>query len=423
MVFSMRTLDFKKIVESFSVIEQFLGKGWLEKQLAIVNSQKPSANSHINHSFLERTPQFHPFALTFRNAVRAFQECISKKYLKVTQELMDVTVLADYIKSLSIIGIVDRAGNPVNLNLIKKLSSRFKNLYDFEKVRYELQISSAYARRYRHIYFVQESKVQGEKTPDLYLKFNSQIIQIECKKKDNLSERDRKNNDIWKKIAIRCLDYMGKNKLNYLVIFRFDSDPTPNKVDEAYQYFMKIVQESKTDISEIKAPDFSVEIEKIAEPDELIPISRFKTFKRNEYFDNEFFSGHCNEPTISPTSIFKNPKFVCFKSKEYPDRIKLVLRSLREAKEQIIEGIPSLIYIEMNPSVMRDEDFPILEEKILELLESKINAVILTMPPVIGINDIGGSYLHKAKVILNPRPASPLPTNFEIIGTAKEAQN
>lgn len=261
-----------------------------------------------------------------------------------------------------------------------------------------------------------ESKKWKEKTPDLYVVIDGQRVQIECKKKDDLTLRDRKNNEVWRELSVRLLDFMTEKRLSYLVILRFDKDPMYSQVESYFSVTKKLLARDGGNIRKARGRGFSVEIKKIAEYDDLLTTSVFKDLKREEYFDFETFSCLSDQRGITQDSILKNLKIVCFKSKQLPDRISGVVRSFKKARQQIGRGMPGLIYVELNPTNLKDSDFVILEQEITKRFESRINAAILTRPPLLSLDEKGGTYSHKSKVIENPYAAIPLPEKFEIIG-------
>lgn len=405
----MRVLEFKDITEAFREIELFFGEEWILAELEKLNSQIPNKNP-TRHDFLRIKMPFHPFILIWRNALKDYDICITNKYLKITQDLLEITLLGDYLKRLKNIGLVDAECNKVG-NCLKELNHRFKDHDEFEKVRYELQIAAAYSLKYETNFVNRTSK----KTPDLYIDYNDIFIQIECKKKDNLSLRDKNNNEIWTELAIKFLNFMAINNLNYILIIRFNKDPNKIIANQCLDFAISLLDKKLEGIFQHNS-GFSAELEIISKQDEIIVPSDFQKLKRNEYFDNEFFSVSSNEKGISEKSLLKNPKVVCFKSNELPDRITSVIGSYKKAKKQLSEDLPGLIYIEMNPVNFKDEDFVLLERKIKNNFLKKVNAVILTVPPLININMDFGQYTHKSKVILNPDAAFPLPEGFEIIG-------
>lgn len=405
----MRILEFKDITEAFREIELFFGKEWILVELEKLNSQKPNINP-TRHDFLKVKMPFHPFILTWRNALRDYDTCITNRYLRITQDLLEITLLGDYLKRLKNIGLLDAECNKIG-NSLKELNHRFKDHYEFEKVRYELQIAATYSLKYETNFVNRTNK----KTPDFYINYNGAFIQIECKKKDNLSLRDKNNNEIWTELAVEFLNFMAKNNLNYLLIVRFNTDPNKTTANQCLDFVINLLDKRLEGVFQHNS-GFSAELEIISKQDEIINPSDFQKLKRNEYFDNEFFSVSSNEMGISEKSLLKNPRFVCFKSNELPDRITSVISSYKKAKKQLSENFPGLIYIEMNPVNFRDEDFVLLERKIKNNFIKKVNAVILTVPPSIDINVDFGQYSHKSKVILNPNTRFPLPEGFEIIG-------
>jgi len=411
----MRILDVKDIKKSFQNIESIFGKNWLEEELTRIASRKPT-NTPTTHAFLRRKEEFHPFIPRLRNALADWERCLKSRYLKVTQDLVDVTAFGNYLGRLKCIGIVDREGTVIDESSERKLTERLKNPRSFEKARYELQIASAYSLRYNQVYFILESKKWRAKTPDLHVVIDGQRVQIECKKKDDLTLRDKKNNEVWRELSVKLLDLMTKKRLSYLVILRFDEDPIYDQLETYFSVAKKLIEKDGRNTRKARGLGFAVEIQRIAKYDDFLTTSIFKDLKRQEYFDFETFSCFSDQKGITQDSVIKNLKIVCFKSKQLPDRIRGVVRSFRKAKLQMGHGMPGLIYVELNPTNLKDSDFVIMEKEIAKRFESNINAAILTRPPLLSLDEKGGIYSHKSKVIENPYATIPLSEKFEIIG-------
>lgn len=233
-----------------------------------------------------------------------------------------------------------------------------------------------------------------------------------------MSKRDKTNKLHWDELAIKTLNFMTESDINYLSIIRFEKDPSDVSAKKCLSYTIDLLKEQKEGVFKHKL-GFSVELKKIAENDEILTSSFTEDFKREEYFESEYVSFQSNEEGISKNSLIKNPKIICFKSKELPDRVNSVIRTIRKAKKQLRSDLPGIIYIEINPNNFQPHDFDILERKIKEHFSDSINAVVLTKAPDIKINDEFGQYTHKSQVILNEKCKLTLPEKFEIIGTSK----
>lgn len=412
----MREFKFGDITNSFYSIEKFFGKKWLDDELGKYSEHKKRNVDLEKHDYLLEETKYHPFILTWKNALEQYQKCIAQRRSIPSQSLLEVAALGDYLKELENIKIVDENQEIISQNAWKKLNVRFKDPKSYEHARFELQIAAVYSKKY-NVAFVQESH---NKNPDLLVWKDDIHVQIECKKKENLSFIEKQNNSILDKLRVKILNYLTSEKKNFLIILRFRNNPQAEKIEEYFTFCKKLI--GKEDLVVKKASDellLTVEIIPLVEYDKRVPITYLQKFKRpNEYFDKEVHSYQSLEKRISNDTIIKNPKIVCIKTETnlIPLRIRSVIASYKKAVKQLTFNFPSLIYIELNPVNITDEDFLILDKKIEKRFSDKPNAVILSRSPIIQISDDYGEYSHKSKVIINKKAKLGLEPSFSIIG-------
>ncbi|MDO8623651.1 MAG: hypothetical protein Q7R52_05390 [archaeon] len=411
----MEILDFKDITKSFYEIESFLGKEWINKQMNLIKSQK-EINDPTKHNFLLKKQEYHPFILTWKNALEQYQKCINNKFLESSDDLIKISVLGDYLSQLDKIKVIDINRTITDTNPKEKLKQRFIDLKTYEKVQFELQVASIYSKSY-DVSFIEETLTS--RTPDLIIKTDNFEVQIECKKKEDFSFIEKENNEIWQGLSVNILNYLSIKQKNFLIILNFIKIPSRRFFKDYYKFIKYNIDSNKTGVYKNDFLNLNIEIIEIINPEEIISLDYLNKFKRDEYFVNEYHSFQSKEKNISNATLIKNPKIICIKTQFIPEKIKLVIDSLKKAKEQLIFDIPSLVYIEINPSNLQDSDFIKLEQELNKYFDEKPSAVVLTIPPTLIIESSGGRYSHKSKVIFNNKAKYPL-NDFKIIGLPKE---
>ena len=78
------------------------------------------------------------------------------------------------------------------MGLDGKIRSLIASRELYEKTVYELQVAAAYAKANHQVAFLEEKPVEQIQTPDMII---DEQVEVECKKKDRLSERDRRNEE------------------------------------------------------------------------------------------------------------------------------------------------------------------------------------------------------------------------------------
>jgi hypothetical protein len=122
-------------------------------------------------------------------------------------------------------------------------------------------------------------------------------------------------------------------------------------------------------------------------------------------------------------AFIRNPRIFGFKSAELPDRITSVVKSVKDATQQLSGERPGLIYVNLNmiDRKMIDKDFEKLDRLIKELLKNNSVVSGVTITSEFFERDAQGYvYSHRARVIRNEQAKYPLPSNFEIVGETRD---
>lgn len=437
------SLVFFEISKAFETVEEFVGKEWLEEGIKKLNLRKPPKKL-TKYSFL-RQKEPHPLIWLWKKAIESYQRCIKDQMLQVSEELLQISVLGRDLAQLKDVSIIDKNGNVLKG---KTLKNRFKEKFTdednperFEKAVYEIQIAAGYRRLGYEVFFVEESEKEGEKTYDLQVKIGDEVVYVECKKKDRLSERDRKINVIWNNLIVEILGHLKKK--NYGILIKSQKDPVQNDEKEIMRKIKEMIN-SKNLLNVSKQGKYEIVVFEIVPSVVFTPTYGWAQIEHVDFFYSvyilpeiyriikeeiylDYFTVSADNLDKPPNILWINPKFVGFSLSKPPDRIEGVIDRLEEANKQLPITGPGLIYIQIFPHPrMMEQDFKRLEERIkgkMKIMkEGRINAVILTATFLEKLqNGLGGlAYKHKSRVIPNPNPKSPLPTDFTILGLPDE---
>jgi hypothetical protein len=121
------------------------------------------------------------------------------------------------------------------------------------------------------------------------------------------------------------------------------------------------------------------------------------------------------------TSIHKNPRCFFFRAIDEPDRIKSIINSIETAKKQLSGTKASIIFVDHKVvnQYSYETDMTRIRPLILDLLKNNtsISCVCLTST-IINRSDIGTSYNHHGKTIINENARYQIPIEMKWIVNA-----
>jgi hypothetical protein len=287
-----------------------------------------------------------------------------------------------------------------------------KNIFD--KTLYELQIASNYSKFGYKVEFIDTRANQGLKTPDLVI---SDIVEVECKKKDIHSNRDAKNINQWKEIVTKSSIIMNKYKSNYIMHIKTVKDPQSADVQFILNKLENLIKDKRSGNFFYEEVNITINLSFLSEVNQEFPADRFQV----NVGDELDYATQAMEAMVEDNNVvrIRNPRFFAFKSETVPDRIQSVIESIKQATQQLTGTKPGLIYVNLNQldAKLVPADFDRLEKLARDRLRqnSTITAIILTSE-VFQKEEAGIKYFHKARVIKNSNSKFSLPTNFIISG-------
>jgi len=380
-----------------SEVKDVINREWLNKELQKIESYAPPKDK-TKLSFIGYTDQYHPLAFLIHQVEKQLKAPGANE--NATEEMLRLTQLGE---NLSIL----RQNSTQRLD--HETCNLSASLESYEKTVYELQVAAAYARAKHKVAFLEEKPSEQIQTPDLLI---DDRVEVECKKKDGQTDRDKRNHENWKLIMRKASSMMGYLRCNYAVIVKTQRDPVTEDVEFALkklEYLMKNEQQGRFPFPE---KGIGISLRTLSKID--VPIN-CNSIEFGSSEDLDFFTIAMEKKAGEP--LIRNPRIFGFKSALMPDRIKSVIESVKKARKQLSGDRPGLIYVDLNTmdTQMMELDFRRLDTMVKDQLRnnSTISGAVITSE-VFRRDSRGLVYTHKAKVIRNPEAKHPVP--FKIVG-------
>jgi hypothetical protein len=306
----------------------------------------------------------------------------------------------------------------------QRLVRRLKNIDQFESADFEVEVAAGYSREGCDVEFVEEGT---EKTPDLKVSPKyGRVFYVECKRRDSLTERDKKITTGWTELEARLLRVLGPQRLNYVIVVKANSDPLAGDVEYLYQLIVgsfksggmgHLDTKTKT-VMTIEDPSgrFHIAVQKLAEPDQVIETNWIE-LRGAEDFDRVII-GCESKNEGSGKSFVRNPIMICLKTAIAPDRVSGVVDALRSATCQLPEGGPGIVWIRVADSSWRremGESFErarrLLREQLTGSWNQRVNAVFIMTRVFRNMEEDGLQGLAYSPLIVgidHDNPATPI---------------
>jgi len=370
-------------------------------------------------SNLLRLGRRNPFLLNIHLAEKQIFE--SDGHLSISDQIIKIGVLGYHLDIL-------------NKNKAIGLDYKIEALFTdkFEKIIYEIQVGALFAKNHYQIEFIKENALK--KTPDIVVNFGEKKLEIECKKKDIMTSRDKQNESFWNRITNESNILMNQNKKNLVIILETKNDPNNSDFKPIIQEIKRSIEEIQNEIITIERKSFKIVLKQVEPFDQIVvtPAAAINLetamevlASSEDYYklcgvSNSFIEldhqsiGQWVQDLGNGFMQQKNRRFFGFKSKIMPDRITSVIDSINKANKQLSGDNPGLIFVDQNivDKNIAETDLKRLDHLIKSLLKnnSKISGVVITQ--IIQIRNPGNyrhRYLHGATLFLNEHPKHPVP--------------
>ena len=388
--------NIQRILKARRILEELFGKSWIQeknKEWEEIKIKSKPKDPRISYGYL-RQKEPHPFIRIWNS--------------KNPEDVAYLVSLAENLDTL-------RKGE--EKRTVEGFDRILTDLKEdkFESTVFEALIAAGYAKFGYKIVLPPEGGEREGKNVDIEVKVNDETIYVECKKKSRITDRDRKVSHIWNEIRDHLLSYLSRKSKNYLIIVKFQSDPTNADIEYVEGLLKDYIDKSEEGRFADETKRFGFTLKMIAEKDEVIDDSGFR-IETNESLDNVAMVGDFMVDD-KKNPHYKNPKFIGFKCAIPPDFIKGVEKNFEKARKQIPQEERGLICIEVdNRSTINDlmaiED--IIKRK-MKGQNRRINAVILVMQQYIKEKDYA-ALKWASKIIYNTNPKINLPKGFRMVG-------
>lgn len=377
-------------VSNHTRTNRVLGEGWLENE---VNKAEEAIKGKVI---------LHPSRMS---PTYAWINHLLVSEVKQSKSSNQRALLLDSLE----IDLRDLAG----VTLPSSLRQRLRNDHDFSKTGYELRIAAGFRRLGHLVIWCPPIK---QKHPEfLVLVDDSDILSVECKKRDTRDGYEEEGSRFWRHLQFHLVKKMDEESLNYWI-----------KVSGREFYLADIETLVSEIVSVIKANKYGqfdsgtrryhVEYTHLAEPGESIDIELVNMFPRGDFGVNK---GRRYRSMVGPV---KDPKLIRMEITDDPEhRIKGILRNLKMASKQIIQGLANIVYIDISiPEYEREQaEFSNIANAIRGELATKhrhISAVILTnIYPALTRDEYLG-WRIRTELIVQSKPNVCLPKGFRFPG-------
>ena len=418
-------MNFQNCEDNLQIVVDSLDKEWLEKEIGGIKEIEQSAIKPDQYWL-----RFNPLTFRIYKAKEHLEICRSDKTRKITEEILRVALLGINISTLQKKGVV---GLNEKIQLLMRDSLTSDQL---EQIIYEISTASFFAAKDYQVEFLEPSKIEGRKTPDMLV----MGVEIECKKKDQETIRDRRNEDFWKIIINKSHKIQDQNKTNYCIFITTKEEPTRNIVEKIIQELERLIASSMEGNYDYEM--FSIKLKKLYEFGNEIPskilsnaieslkqdivINEVKELinKKNgseilRQILDERERGEFSQPykVKNGNVIFQNIRAIGLRSNILPDRIKSIENLLNSAKKQLSNSCPGVIFVELNFLTAKQVQGDLIQlEKIIKSIlrnNSRISSVIVTVEGF-PEDEEKIMYYQDAIETKNPNPKFPLPPEFSI---------
>lgn len=372
-------------------VNEVLGADWLKQQVETIRKAK------------KIKPVLHPARMSPAYGWATHHLIVEANSIELGRE----TPLLDSLET----DIMNLSGTRLPSNL----GDRIKDDHDFSKVAYELRIAAGFCRLgHRLIWIPTLNQPHPEFIvflPDL------NFLSVECKKRDKSDGYEQDGAVFWKHFQYKLIVKMKEAALNYWVKLT-SREFNVSHIDSVVAEIISVIQSSEWGQFDSQIGSYQIEYTKLANPGQSISMDVVNMFPRGVFGIN-MGTQKRNQIMVGPV---ENPKLLRLEViDDLEHRIKGVLRNLRTAARQVIEGITNLVYIDINiPEYEREQEefsnFVEAVKQVLAVRHRQISAVVLTnIYPALTLDEYLG-WRIRTELIEHPNPLVRLPSKMAFPG-------
>jgi hypothetical protein len=359
----------------------------------------------LSHRLQLEIPQSKPEDLKTHPLKKAFYNCVCQLNNWPPRDGSDY--INDVIFLLALVAdikIVELAGWDIE---------KLKNTKEFSSRAYEITIGADY--------LANDYKVTSPDPPDFVINSTGGTVHGECKRKQPVSERDKRVSLLWDQLEEFTINVMEDFNKFYGVTFKSQLDPDEQTID----IFKKAISAAlfKDIVGFIEVGNNNhIFCTMLANPGDIFITDQIE-FGINEPVDKVYMSAQMTKLKDGRLE-WKKPRFIAFKSADKTDKVKTVLnslkksvRSLRTAKRECVPGIAHVEIHKHGDDLNHGEYLKALIQEISHILNgrknTRLNCVVLTWHEPIFRDGVLIAYQINKREISHTNPEHPFPSDFE----------
>ncbi len=279
----------------------------------------------------------------------------------------------------------------------------------FDKTFFELIVADYFLKNAANPNFIETRSKDNMKTADLLI---DDTVEIECKKKDQLTDRDKTNNKFWEKMESNLNKWMDIKNVYYSIRVEIDNDLSKDQQDHIIQTIKTIIKKKQSCTGKNKTLGVNLDLQLLIYNQPIIAkgIHWEKDFSDNtDFFNIEFGMKALKGGNAEFSKIYAHS----YKNKNQSDKMKGILNTINKAKKQFSKDRPSMIFINLNNLDKRMDD-PFRKNLKSEIKHffysnSSITAIVLINDEIIPTQ---GKYGLNIEYLLNENARIKLPLKF-----------
>lgn len=383
-----------------------LGAGWLDRRLKKDEQERHMARARNHRKHRVRHQAKHPLVQWYREYQQALAKTNEDQALFESQSAL---LLAAFLSNLS--KAKDCAG-------MAHILERLIEPDEFLAAAFEVEVAVGYLNQGWQVQFVETSQ---KRSPDLEItRSDGSRFWAECKRKDEMTERDLENEAFFNNMKDRLYKVWGPTKQNLGLAIQFAKDPQKSELDDICELALEMGRQLTAAEPENRLPigasmlagRHRVRLHYLAEPDVV------QAYTPIDYGGDhsEFMAEQC--ATLHTGLLMKNPKVFDFRCDIPADKYQSAINSFKSAVGQIPPSGPSVIWIRVpfpDGYGAQLKDLESMASRIQRELTGeynrRVNAVVLSArwfssDPHDGMQAI--RYRHDFRVVEHNQPRSPM---------------
>lgn len=403
-------LSVDDVMSSIRVIAEEIGGNWVIRKVSEekkVIERFRVASKNRKHAYLYK-PEPHPLITWALEFERWQAACLESKRFELNEAILRLATLGQSLAKSRYQSGFD------------KLIGRLKQRVSFFSAAFEVEVAASYCSKGYSVRFIEEG---NKRTPDLRVtRSDGSHFWVECKCRDQLTERDQKNQAIWTELEASLVREIGPGKRNVAVIVKSLNDPQRGEIADLRTFLLQSIAAGGLGIIDLNNGElrsaldpsgrYQVAVQILSATDEEVPGDGFG-FGASEKLDRFLFHTETRVDEIGRHFI-KNPFVLGFKNNIPSDKVTGIIHGFNSAVGQLPREGPGVIWIRI-PDNSWDEDFESSIQDAERLLKSelngdmnrRVNSVILMTRLLHRIQDGAKSGLAYRPVLLTVEHSNP----------------